>query len=70
MSGMLYLWVAYRSLDVVYFMNLINAATFLLLGTVSLLIPALTFLAIGLESYLNYLLRVHGINEDNMDDLL
>lgn len=69
MSAVLWLWLAYRSFDAVYVMNLVNAGMFLFKGEVSILVPVLTLFTIGLEIYLNILLNVHGINDDNMDDL-
>lgn len=69
MNGLMWLWLAYRAFDAIYFLNILNAFLFLFTGTASVLVPILALLTVVLELYLNYLLEVHGINDNNLDDL-
>jgi len=68
--GIAWLWLAYRSFDVIYCMQLINAAIFVLFGSVSILVPFLAILTFFLERYLQNLLKVHDVNDDNFEDKL
>jgi len=68
-NGILWLFIAYRAFDVIYFLNILNLGVFMFTGTISFLVPFLTLLCYFLELYLQRLLRYHDVTDDNMDKL-